>query len=162
MSFNRSKLSFWSKKAKFLLKSSQKRQILQIGRRNPFQNGIGWISRQFWYTRWKKNIYIIPSLEPTRGLFSTLQKIRNFGSPVGILGASTFRNFGSPKIRNNGSAPTVRAGKISWDGNMSPSAFFFFFFFFFIRLNESWRVISLGKIFLAQTLLALIPLVFGS
>ena len=100
------KLSFWSKKPKFLLKSSQKRQLLQIGRRNPFQNGVGWINRQFWYIKLKKkNIFIIPLLEPTRGFFSALQKIQNFASPVGILGNSIFWNFGSPKIRNNGRAP---------------------------------------------------------
>ena len=43
-----------------------------------------------------------------RNVNSDVQKIGILGSlaiSVGILGAPYFRNFGSPKIRKNGSAP---------------------------------------------------------
>ena len=95
-------MSFWSKKAKFLLKSSQKRQLLQISCKNPFQKGIGWISRQFWYIKLKKTILIIPLLEPTRGFFLLCKKIgilgalSEFWEPqfLGILGALKFGIMG--------------------------------------------------------------------
>ena len=34
---------------KFLLESSQKRPLLNMGQEDPFQNGIQTIRRQFWY-----------------------------------------------------------------------------------------------------------------
>ena len=46
-----------------------------------------------------------------RNVNSDVKKIGIFGAraiSVGILGAPYFRNFGSPKIRKNGSAPSAR------------------------------------------------------
>ena len=42
-----------------------------------------------------------------RGFNSDVQKIRNFGSPVGIIGTPSFRKNWSLKIRNNWSAPEL-------------------------------------------------------
>ena len=52
---------------------------------------------------------MISCQEPLRGMLTLIfKKFGMFGAlaiAVGILGAPYFRNFGSPKIRKNGSAP---------------------------------------------------------
>ena len=93
---------------KILLESSQKRPLLKMGRTNPFENGLGCIKRQFWYGR-SNNLNIIPCQEPLRGILTLMcKKFGILGAldiAVGILGAPCFRNFGSPKIRKDWSAP---------------------------------------------------------
>ena len=106
-----SKLGFLIKMMKILLESSHKRPLLKMDRRNPYENGLGWIIRQFWYRR-SNNLNMITCQEPLRGMLTLMFK--KFGAlaiAVGILGAPYFRNFGSPKIRKNGSAPRILCKK---------------------------------------------------
>ena len=56
-----------------------------------------------------------------RGFNSDVQKIRNFGSPVGIIGTPSFRKNWSLKIRNNWSAPYKRHQSIKNNMRQKPN-----------------------------------------
>ena len=58
----------------------------------------------------KKSIHI-PMSGVCERFYADVQKIQNFGSPVGIIGTPSFRKNWSLKIRNNWSAPKISLEK---------------------------------------------------
>ena len=95
--------SFWYYTSQFFLKLNFKNKFLD---QNCIINWLMvssnlWIKRQFWYKKFN-NLNMIPCLVPMR-------EAKLWCKKIGILGAPYFRNFRSPIIRKNGSAPINHA-----------------------------------------------------
>ena len=99
------KNGFLIKMKKFCLDSAQKTAIVHMGQKESFWKWFRVNEETIFCIQGQKIFSYSHVWNLWERFYADVQKIPNFGSPVGIIGTPSFRKNWSLKTRNNGSAP---------------------------------------------------------